>query len=240
MIPQRLAIVAIVATWSVPTIVVAQHAKAEPAAAHTAAPAKEPSERGTSPAKKELAAEPLPQRSPSKEALKEGPGESAAKPTSEHAAVKSDGKGKDMTARQAEDAKGPTHASAEKASSEKDAEPATSGGKKVASTASARSKTEPKNDLDAALKRIDEQLATMRTSPSTAQSGKPRATNEARAVRVASPPSIARVHLSWRTALVWSPELEGEADAARDAPHVELVWATEPLTSTPITPGSVH
>ena len=244
MIAQRLAIVAIVATWSVPTIVGAQHAKAESTAAHASAPAKESAkehgaEHAPSSAKKDAAAEPVPQKSAAKEASKDA-GKSVAKPTSEHAAAKSDGKDKDTGAHGVDEAKGPAHASAEKASSEKEAEPA-AGGKKVASAASARSRTGPKNELEAALKRIDEQIATMGTSPSAAQSGKPRIANDARTVRVSSTPSTARIHLSWRTTLVWSPEVDGETDAARDTPHVDLVWpATEPLKSTPITPGSVH
>ena len=243
MIAQRVAIAAIVAMWSVPTMVTAQHA-AESTTKHAAATAKEPAvEHASSPAKKDAAAEPLPQKSPAKEASKDA-GQSAAKPVAEHAAAKSDGK-KDTGARHVEEAKAPAHASAEGASSGKDAEPATSGAKKVASSASARSKTAPKNELDAALRRIDEQIAAMRTSPQTVQSGKPRVANDARTVRVAAAPVAARIHLSWRTALVWSPEVDGETDAAHDAahdaPHVALVWpATEPLKSTPITPGPVH
>ncbi|MEQ1907231.1 MAG: hypothetical protein ABMA15_00310 [Vicinamibacterales bacterium] len=205
------------ATWSVPTIVVAQHAKAESTAAHGAAPS----------------------AAPAKETPKDA-NKGAAKPTSEHAAAKSDGKDKDTVAHEVEGAKGPAHASAEKASSAKEAEPA-AGGKKVARPASARSKTAPKNELEAALKRIDEQIAVMRTSPSAAQSSKPRVESDARSVRAVPAPSTARVHLSWRTALVWAPELDGEADGAHEAPHVELVWpATEPLKSTPITLGSVR
>ena len=262
MIAQRLAVAAIVATWSVPTIVVAQHAKAESTAAHATAPAKESAgEHASSPAKKDVAAEPVPHKSPAKEAPKDA-GRSAAKPTSEHAEAKSDGKDKHVSARHVEEATrqaepkekssaakdGPrsdkgcvsAHASADRASSEKDAEPATSGGKKVASAAAARSKTAPRNELEAALKRIDEQIGTMRTSPAAAQPGKPRAANETRAVRPSPMPSVARVHLSWRTTLVWSSDLDGEADRKSDMPRVGLVWpATEPLKSTAIAPGLV-
>ena len=246
MIAQRLAIAAIVATWSVPTVVVAQHAKAEPTAAHgtasSAAPAKESAdEHASSPSKKDVHAEPVPHKSPAKEASTDA-GKRAAKPTSEHAAAKSDGKNKDKdtVARRVEEAKAPAHASAERASSEKEAEPATSGGKKVASTASARSKTSPKNELEAALKRIDEQIATMRTSPAAAQPAKPRAASETRPERVSPTPSVARINLSWRTTLVWEPELEGREEAARDARHVGLVWPIEPLESTPLAPTSTR
>ena len=169
MIAQRLAIVAIVATWSVPTIVGAQHAKAESTAAHASAPAKEsakerPAEHASSPAKKDAAAEPVPQKPPAKEASKDS-GKTGAMPIPEHAAAKSDGKDRDTGSRHVEDAvrqaehqeksaaakngpgraKGsvPAHASAEKASSEKDAE--------VAGTASSRTKTAPKNEREAAL-----------------------------------------------------------------------------------------
>ena len=245
MIAQRLAIVAIVATWSVPTIVGAQHAKAESTAAHASAPAKESArehgaEHAPSSAKKDAAAEPVPQKSPATEASKDA-GKSVAKPTSEHAAAKSDGKDKDTGAHGVEEAKGPAHASAEKASSEKEAEPA-AGGKKVASAASARGKTAPKNELEAALRRIDEQMASIRTSPSAAQSGKPRAANETRPARVSPPPapSVTRISLSWRTTLVWEQELDGGTDAAQDAPHVGLVWPIEPLESTPIAPTSAR
>ena len=206
MIAQRLAIAAIVATWSVPTIVAAQHAKAEPTAAHATAPAKEPAkargaEHATSPAKKEVAAEPLPQKSPAKEASKDA-STGAAKPTSEHAEAKSDGKDK--------------------------------------VTAPARSKTTPKNEMEAALKRIDEQMATMRTSPVAAQSSRPRAASEPRAERVSPAPAVARINLSWRTSLVWEPELDGGTDAAHDGPHVELVWPIERLESTPLAPTSAR
>lgn len=228
MIAHRLAIVAIVATWSVPTIVRAQHAKAESTAAKKSVAAESVAEKASD-------------KAPAKDAAKE-PAKTAAKvstkPAPEEPAAKSDSRGK--VAPPVEEAKAEHQ---EKGSPSKE---------------SARSKPAPKNNLEAALKRIDEQLATMRPGTPAAQAAKPRtsaatravsdahgaeprAVSETRAARGSAAPAPQRVHLSWRTNLVWAPEVEGSDLAAANAPHFELVWpAAEPLKSTPIAAGTVR
>lgn len=111
-------------------------------------------------------------------------------------------------------------------------------GHKGKATASSRTKAPAqKNELAAALKRIDDQIAVMR-APKPERAPAPRRGVDTRAARTAHatpatqvPP---RVRLSWRTTLLWTNELDGDGAAAEPAPHVALVWAPEPIAARPV------
>ena len=252
------------ATWLMPTTVVAQHAKEEPAA-HTAASAKGSAEHAAAPAKASAAEhaatttkhEPAeePARKPSAKSAEKEPTKATERgsvkaeikhsviPELDEVPTKTDLHSKKETAAAKEGGhpeKGHAPTTSEHASISKEHESATGGGTKGASAASTHGKVAPKSELQAALARIDEQMANKHTSAPAPRSPEVRVTSETR-TRVTPTSAPTRVHLNWRTTLVWSDDLEDVDSKRRDAPRVGLVWTPpEPLASTPIRPTATR
>lgn len=240
----RLALACVLTAALVPTGLSAQHAKdSKEETKPTHAAAKEDAAEHAPSAKHESVSS----KSTSKESAKEGTKSQSERAKAsaheeEEAPAKAEHGEKKSGASARESARGGKEVAEAHDKEEKESESAKG---KSSSTArgKAATKNEPKSELEAALKRIDDQISVMRAKPEPADAraaarGRSESRAESRPVRVAPPAAAApaRVHLSWRTTLLWTNDLDAEGGVREETPHVGLVWTPEPIPAKPVPP----